>query len=59
MSMEAAKKQLVDIGLNFEIAGAGLTTTEGAYAFKQSIEPGTMVEPATVVSVEFRHSASD
>jgi len=59
MSMEAAKKQLTDIGLNFEISGAGLTTTDGAYAFKQSIEPGTMVEPATVVSVEFRHSASD
>lgn len=59
MSIEAAKKHLTDIGLNFETAGAGLTDTEGAYAFKQSIEPGTMVEPATVVSVEFRHSASD
>jgi len=59
MSIEAAKKHLTDIGLNFEIAGAGLTDSEGAYAFKQSIEPGTMVEPATVVSVEFRHSASD
>lgn len=59
MSMEAAKKQLTDMGLNFEISGAGLTTTEGAYAFKQSIEPGEMVEPATVISVEFRHSASD
>ena len=59
MSMEAAKKQLTDIGLNFEISGAGLNSTDGAYAFKQSIEPGTMVEPATVISVEFRHSASD
>ena len=59
MSMEAAKKQLGDLGLNFEISGAGLTSTDGAYAFKQSIEPGTMVEPATVISVEFRHSASD
>ena len=59
MSMDAAKKQLTDVGLNFEISGAGLTNTDGAYAFKQSIEPGTMVEPATVISVEFRHSASD
>lgn len=54
-----AKKRLEAIGLNFEIAGAGLLSTEGAYAFKQSIAPGTSVEPATVVSVEFRHSASD
>lgn len=54
-----AKKRLEDLGLNFEIAGAGLLSTEGAYAFKQSIQPGTMVEPATVISVEFRHSASD
>ncbi len=54
-----AKKRLEDMGLNFEIAGAGLLSTDGAYAFKQSIEPGTQVEPATVISVEFRHSASD
>ena len=57
-SIAQAKKSLEDLGLNFEIAGAG-TGTEGAYAFKQSIPAGTLVEPATVVSVEFRHSTSD
>lgn len=59
LSIPQAKKRLEDLGLNFEIAGAGLAGTDGAYAFKQSIPPGTSVEPATVVSVEFRHSASD
>ncbi len=59
MTIAQARKSIEDLGLNFEIAGAGLTDTEGAYAFKQSIAPGTSVEPATVVSVEFRHSASD
>lgn len=59
LSVEAAKKRLSDSGLNFEIAGAGLSSSDGAYAVKQSIVAGTMVEPATVVSVEFRHSSSD
>ncbi len=59
LSAEQAKKRLSDIGLNFEVGGAGLAASEGALAFKQSIPAGTMVEPATVVSVEFRHSASD
>ena len=54
-----AKRRLDEAGLNFEIGGAGLAETEGAYAFKQSIAAGTMVEPATVISVEFRHSSSD
>ncbi len=59
LTVEQAKKRLSDAGLNFEIAGAGLSGTDGAYAFKQSIPYGTQVEPATVVSVEFRHSSSD
>lgn len=59
LTVTQAKKRLVDAGLNFEIAGAGLSGTDGAYAFKQSIAPGTQVEPATVVSVEFRHASSD
>ena len=59
LTVSQAKKRLEDAGLNFEIAGAGHTGTDGAYAFKQSIAPGTQVEPATVVSVEFRHSSSD
>ena len=59
LTPEQAKKRLSDIGLNFEVGGAGLSDTEGAYAFRQSIAAGTLVEPATVVSVEFRHSSSD
>lgn len=59
LTPDQAKKRLEDAGLNFEIAGAGHAGTDGAYAFKQSIAPGTQVEPATVVSVEFRHSSSD
>ena len=59
MSVETARKQLEDYGLNFEAVGAGLNSTKGAYAFKQSIEPGQQVQPATVISVEFRHASSD
>ena len=59
LTVEQAKKRLSDIGLNFEVGGAGLEAAEGAYAFRQSIPAGTLVEPATVVSVEFRHSSSD
>lgn len=59
LTVAQAKKRLEDSGLNFEVAGAGLTGTDGAFAFKQSIAPGTQVEPATVVSVEFRHASSD
>lgn len=59
LTVSQAKKRLEDAGLNFEVAGAGLSGTDGAYAFKQSIAAGTQVEPATVVSVEFRHSSSD
>ncbi len=59
LTVSQAKKRLEDAGLNFEVAGAGLTGTDGAFAFKQSILPGTEVEPATVISVEFRHASSD
>ena len=59
LSIEAAKKRLTLAGLNFEIAGAGLANSTGAYAAKQSIAPGEMVAPATVVSVEFMHTSTD
>lgn len=59
LTVSQAKKRLGDAGLNFEIAGAGLTASEGAVSVKQSIPAGTLVEPASVVSVEFRHSSSD
>lgn len=58
-SPQAAKAELEDYGLNFEAVGAGLNTSSGAYAVKQSIDPGEKVLRATVVSVEFRHSSSD
>ena len=58
-SPQAAKAELEDYGLNFEAVGAGLNTSNGAYAVKQSIQPGDKVLRATVVSVEFRHSSSD
>ena len=59
LSIDAAKKRLELSGLNFEISGAGLTNSTGAYAAKQSIAPGEMVAPATVVSVEFMHTSTD
>ncbi|MBP3360507.1 MAG: PASTA domain-containing protein [Clostridia bacterium] len=54
-----ARDILQGCGLNFETIGAGQNSTGGAYAVKQSIEAGSEVPPATVVGVEFRHSASD
>jgi len=58
-SIADARDILQGRGLNFETIGAGQNSTGGAYAVKQSIEPGTEVDPGTVVGVEFRHSASD
>jgi len=59
LSPMAAKQRLELNGLNFQIAGVGLSSEVGAYASKQSIEPGTQVSPATVVSVEFIHTSTD
>ena len=58
-SIANARRLLWDYGLNFETIGAGQSSTGGAYAVKQSIEPGTEVAPATVIGVQFRHAASD
>ncbi len=54
-----ARNILLDYNLNFETIGAGQISTGGAYAVKQSVEPGTEVSPGTVIGVQFRHSASD
>ena len=54
-----ARRIMREYGLNFETIGAGQISTGGAYAVKQSIEPGTEVAPATVIGVQFRHAASD
>ena len=59
LSISDARDVLISRGLNFETIGAGQNSGGGAYAVKQSIEPGSEVPSATVVGVEFRHSASD
>lgn len=59
LSIAAAKQRLEQAGLNFEISGAGLTDSTGAYAAKQSIPAGERVAAATVISVEFRHTSTD
>ncbi len=59
MSINAAQKTIESAGLNFEISGAGLSNSSGAYASKQSIAPGEKVAPATVISVEFIHKSTD
>ncbi len=59
MSISDARSALSSRGLNFEIVGAGQSDSRGAYAVKQSVEPGEKVAPSTVIGVEFRHSASD
>ena len=58
-SVAEARRMLEDYGLNFEAVGAGQNSASGAYAVKQSKEPGEKVPPATVISVEFRHAAAD
>lgn len=59
VSIADARDILHGRGLNFETIGAGQNSTGGAYAVKQSIAAGKEVPPATVIGVEFRHSASD
>ena len=57
--MGEAKSVIKNRNLNFEAAGAGQNTAQGAYAVKQSIEAGAEVAPGTVIGVEFRQKASD
>ncbi len=59
MTLESAKYELEQRGLNFEVAGAGHSETSVSYAVKQSIEAGETVAPATVIGVEFRQVTSD
>lgn len=59
LSMNEAKSRIQNAGLNFEVIGAGLATSEDAYASKQSIAAGEKVSPATIIGVEFRHTSSD
>lgn len=59
MSVEDAHYTLLMNNLNFEVAGAGHSESRTAYAFKQSIEPGSRVAPGSIVGVEFRQTAVD
>lgn len=59
LTLSEAKAVIKNKNLNFEAAGAGQNTAQGAYAVKQSIEPGQEVAPGTVIGVEFRQKASD
>ncbi len=58
MTPAAARQELEDYGLNFEVSGAG-RALNSARAVKQSIAGGKRVAPATVISVEFRNESSD
>lgn len=59
MSVSGARETLMDYNLNFEIAGAGHSESSVAYAFNQSVKPGTKIPPGTIVGVEFRQEAID
>ncbi len=59
LTLDGARSVIKKLNLNFEAIGAGQNTAQGAYAVKQSVEPGTEVTPATVIGVEFRQQSSD
>ena len=59
LSISAARSKITSAGLNFQVVGAGQTSTGGEYAYKQSIAAGEKAAPSTVIGVEFRHQASD
>jgi stage V sporulation protein D (sporulation-specific penicillin-binding protein) len=57
----AANALLVNLGLNVKIEGAQKHTVGDSVAMvvSQSVAPGTMVAPGTVITVEFRHMDGD
>lgn len=57
-SASSANKSLVNAHLNILYDGAHNSNVSGALAVKQSPEAGTLVEPGTIVTVEFRHTDS-
>lgn len=50
-----ASQILVNSALNIKLEGAYRDGVEGSVATRQSPEAGTLVEPGTVISVEFHH----
>ena len=53
-----ANKTLINAGLNIRMEGAYREDVSGAVASKQTPEAGTVVQPGTVVEVEFWHMDS-
>ena len=53
-----ANRVLINAGLNISMTGAYREDVSGALAVKQSPEAGSVVQPGTVVEVEFRHMDS-
>ena len=58
-SVGIAEASLNSMYLNFEVAGAGHSESAWAFAVSQSIPPGELVEPGTVIGVEFRQEVVD
>ncbi len=55
LSAAEANRVLVNAGLNIQIDTGTMESATGATALKQSIAPGEVVLPGTVVVVDFRH----
>ena len=58
-SIRDAKFALNQLGLNFEIGGAGHSESRNAFAVAQTMDEGTRVLPGTVIGVEFRQHTND
>lgn len=58
-SVKDARYLLNNVGLNFEISGAGHSEATNAYAVSQTFAPGTKVLPGTAVGVKFGQQTND
>jgi uncharacterized alkaline shock family protein YloU len=56
MTAEKANKTLADAGFNIRITG---NPRGGTVATHQSVQAGTVAERGTIITVEFRHIATD
>lgn len=57
-SASQATSVLASYGLNIEITGSYRKGVQGAVAVKQTPEAGTLVQPGTIINVEFTHKDS-
>ncbi len=58
-SVKDARYLLNNVGLNFEISGAGHSEATNAYAVSQTFKPGTKLLPGTAVGVKFGQQTND